>query len=217
MLQVTQYLGDIEPFLNENTDISLATRAKLLSFFSDPNKKVLLQIELAAVIDFGEPFVRATYRLEGDGALVFQCYEVIDTVRASIQAANMPNLLAIATKLSGGVANSRQLMVDHGCCCIQPGIDYFNRQLTSTLHRLLTAFKAARYFSPHKMCDMQPSASCIASLKAFPFFEEEEIERLKSELPVYLAKATDVDTSIDPLHWWRRLYPTGQQVLVKYC
>ncbi len=51
------------------------------------------------------------------------------------------------------------------------------------------------------MHDMQPSASYINSLRAFPFFGEEDLGRLKSELPVYLAKAIDLDASIDPLQW----------------
>ena len=31
-------------------------------------------------IDFGEPFVKATYTLEGDGALALAAYEEIDTL-----------------------------------------------------------------------------------------------------------------------------------------
>ena len=96
-------------------------------------------------------------------------------------------------------------MLRHGQQCIQPGIDYFNHQLTSTLQRPLAALKAARYFSPQKMHEMQPSASSLESLKAFPFFDsQEELETLKAELPAYLAKAADVDSSIDPLQWWQR-------------
>ena len=201
MLQVCQYFGDVEIFLTENSDVSPATRAKL----SDPNKKVTLQVELAAIVDWGEPFVKATYKLEGDGVLALQCYKVIDTIRASIHAANTPNLLAVAERLSGEVSHSKQLMLRHGQQCIQPGIDYFNHQLTSTLQRPLAAFKAARYFSPQTIHEMQPSASSLESLKAFPFFDsQEELEMLKAELPAYLVKAADVDSSIDPLQWWQR-------------
>ena len=99
-----------------------------LTFFSDPNKKVCLHIQLAAIIDWGEPFVKATYKLEGDGPLVLQCYKVIDTVRATIKAANTPNLLAVAEKLSGGVAHNKKLsggvahntklMTDHAQQCV---------------------------------------------------------------------------------------------------
>ena len=44
----------------------------------------LLTIELTAVVDFGEEFVEATYRLEGDGPLAVECYEIITTLKAAI-------------------------------------------------------------------------------------------------------------------------------------
>lgn len=116
----------------------------------------------------GEPFIKATYKLEGDGPLVLDCYEVIDTVIASIQTANTPNLRAIAEKLCGSVPSNKQLLLNHGKLCAQPAIDYFNRQLASTLQRPLAAFKAARLFCPQKIYDMQPNAAGIESLKAFP-------------------------------------------------
>ena len=50
---------------------------------------------------------------------------------------------------------------------------------------------------------MQPTALCIDSLTVFPFFCTEEIETLKSELPLYLSKVGDLDSSIDPLQWWK--------------
>ena len=50
-------------------------------FFQDTQKNVYLQLEVAAIADWGEHFVKATYVLEGDGPLVLKCYEVIDTVQ----------------------------------------------------------------------------------------------------------------------------------------
>ena len=67
----------------------------------------------------------------------------------------------------------------------------------------MEAFKAACYFSPQKVHEIQPTASSIDCLKAFPFFDSKDLEGLKGELPTYLAKAADVDSSIDPMHWWR--------------
>ena len=64
-------------FLEENPDLAPATRRKLLSILQDSQKNSKLQLELAAVIDAGEPFVKATYKLEGDGALVFSCFDVL--------------------------------------------------------------------------------------------------------------------------------------------
>ena len=76
-------LGGLDPFLQRNDAIAPTTRAKLLSF-SDQQRKVTLQIELAATIDFGEPFVKAMYNLEGNGPLALKCYEIVDALSAGI-------------------------------------------------------------------------------------------------------------------------------------
>ena len=70
--------GDVEPFLDEDHDIEPNLRPKLLSILKDPQKKALLQIDLAATVDFGEVFVKACYFLEGDGPLALACYEQIE-------------------------------------------------------------------------------------------------------------------------------------------
>ena len=46
-----------------------------------------LKIKPAAVIDYGEPFVKDTYKLEGDGPLTFICYEAIQDIVTSIKVA----------------------------------------------------------------------------------------------------------------------------------
>ena len=73
--QAMVQFGEILPFLERNEDVGLATRQKLLPLLKDVQKCSILRIELAAVVDYGEPFVKATYNLEGDGDLVFTCYE----------------------------------------------------------------------------------------------------------------------------------------------
>ena len=50
----------------------LHTRLKLLEMLDDPTQKIKLLMELAVIIDADEPFIKATYRLEGDGLLVFK-------------------------------------------------------------------------------------------------------------------------------------------------
>ncbi len=74
------YFGDIGPFLEENRELSQATRTKLLDMLKNTQLKAYIQIELAAIIDAGDTFVKATYKLEGDGPLAFQCYEILNTV-----------------------------------------------------------------------------------------------------------------------------------------
>ena len=90
MKQLLLQFGDVQPFLEENDDLGPATRPKLLAVLTNPQRKSLLQIELASVIDCGEPFVKATYTLEGDGPLVLECYEIITTVQEAIRVAHMP-------------------------------------------------------------------------------------------------------------------------------
>lgn len=70
----------------------------------DTSKRGLLKLELAAVIDLGSHFVKATYNLEGDGPLVLKCYEIIEEVKAALQAAHYPNVTAVAEMLAGNNA-----------------------------------------------------------------------------------------------------------------
>ena len=95
MNQLLVQFGDIKPFLLNNTDIGPSTRPKLLAFFEDSQKLQSFKIELAAVIDWGEAFVKATYNLENDGPLAFTCYETIQEVITSIQVGNIPNVKAV--------------------------------------------------------------------------------------------------------------------------
>ena len=90
--QVSIQFGDILPFLCREDLGSATTAAKLLTYFTNPEKKALLEVELATIIDWGKPFVTATYSLEGDGPLELECYERIETVKAAIHTAHTPNL-----------------------------------------------------------------------------------------------------------------------------
>ena len=86
--QVLCQFGDVIPFLQNHPELSPATSGKLLHLLTDPQKSAYLRVELAAVIDCGERFVKATYNLEGDGPLVFQCYDIIAALIASIHTAS---------------------------------------------------------------------------------------------------------------------------------
>ena len=73
--KVTDLFGDIEPFLRENAEISPANRRHLLEIFDNQDDCQKLRLELAALVDAGVHFFSATYYLEGDGQLIFTCYE----------------------------------------------------------------------------------------------------------------------------------------------
>ena len=59
--------SDVQPFLEENTSVSPATRGKLLAILQNPRTKAHVMVELAVTIDGGTPFVKAAYNLEGVG------------------------------------------------------------------------------------------------------------------------------------------------------
>ena len=81
-------------------------------------------MELAITVDFGEPFVKATYRLEGDGLLAFSAYEEIVKLQATISAQNFPNTTAVANKLSSNRPTQKQQLINnyYATDCIKPAI-----------------------------------------------------------------------------------------------
>ena len=60
------YVGNI---LRENEDLGPHLRSKLLAFFDDSQVTSNLRVE---TVDWGEPFVKACYTLEGDRPLSFE-------------------------------------------------------------------------------------------------------------------------------------------------
>ena len=202
MQQLLLQFGDVKPFLTQNSDIGPHTRPKLLSFFEDTQKLHYLKIELAAVVDWGEAFVKATYNVEGDGPLVFTCYEVIQAVVISIQVANIPNVQAVVRDILTNLTTQTRL-ITHAKQCIQPGIEYFNQQFNTSLKIPLMAFKAAQLTNPTMIRNLNPEASTVDLLKSFPFVTVDEITNLKAELPAYLAKAEDLNDTVDKVSWWK--------------
>ena len=70
--QLLKSFGDVDTFLR-NSELP-PSKQKLLDIHP---KKRKLQMEIAITVDAMEPFVKATYNLEGDGPLLFKAYEEI--------------------------------------------------------------------------------------------------------------------------------------------
>ena len=124
--QILLQFDDIEPFLTRNQDLGPSLRPKLLQMITDMNTLPYLKMEIAAVVDVDEHFVKATYNLEGDGFLVVRCYEEIIKIRAALQTAHWPNMSAIARQLAPGNAPIQQQWMVYASNCVQGGIEYFN-------------------------------------------------------------------------------------------
>ena len=181
MSQVMALFGDVTPFLQANPELSPATNKKLLEILLNPTTMAFLQIELAAVVDAGEGFVKATYNLEGDGPLALTCFEVLSTLNAGIQVGHYPNVQAIAQELSGGTPAVLQQWVAYAKACVRPGLQYFLDKFTQDLRGTVAAFKAARLFFPAKVVELKHDAAAVDSLQAFPFFKREKIRSAAAE------------------------------------
>ena len=89
--QVMQYFVDVEPVLRENENLSPICRLRLLELFDHPVSARDLEIEFTAMIDAGKHFVSATYYLEGEGPLVFSCYQCRSALVHAIAIESYPN------------------------------------------------------------------------------------------------------------------------------
>ena len=152
--------GDVPSFL-ECEDLP-PSKTKLLVILNDPPKNRKLQIELAITVDVGEPLVKATYRLKGDGPLLFSAYEEIATLQAGSSNAHYPNTNAVATKLcSGRAVLKKQQLMDYADSCAKPAFEYFTCKFNGDddLKRAVTFFKYAQYFDPSKLSELRPTYS----------------------------------------------------------
>ena len=133
--------NDVSTFL-ENEDISPANARKL-----DTAKARKLKMELTATVDCMEPFVKATYNLEGDGFLALEVYERIHALNIAIMSKHMPNVVAMAKEQACGNSVHEKQLLDYADTCVKPAYyDYFKVKFNQDLKLAMNAFKAARFF-----------------------------------------------------------------------
>ena len=114
--------------------------------------------------------VKATYNLEGDGPLTLTCFETIQEIKSSLQVVNIPNVQAIARSISPSTVVQQQLIA-YVKISVEPALNYFKQQLTSSLKTPLAAFKASRLFNPSTVKLLNPDASSVDAVSAVPFFQ----------------------------------------------
>ena len=205
--EVIQHLhntfGDVPSFL-ECDDMPPATTTKLLEILRDPSLCRKLKMELSITVNAMEPFVKATYFLEGDSALALLAYERVSAVFSAISTEHYPNVIAIAKQLSGGNSAREQQLVSYARSCVQPAYSYSQNKFDGELKPALLVFKTARYFTLSKLNELKPTAADIDSLRVFTFFDSTSvIDGLKPELSTYIAATEDVSTELDPTLWWK--------------
>ena len=104
-----------------------------------------LLMELAVTIDAGESFVKACYTLEGNGPLALSCYEVLSTVRASIQVKHWPNTRALARRFTEvhQIPALEQQLITYALSCVQHGFTYFKSKFGGELLPCVKTFQAS--------------------------------------------------------------------------
>ena len=69
-------------------------------------------MELAVLIEAGEPFVKATYNLDGDNPLFFfDVYKETTILESFIAVDYFPSVHAIVRQMAGGVPSRETLML----------------------------------------------------------------------------------------------------------
>ena len=129
--QVSNYFGDVLQFLEENENLSHATRRNLLDIFENPQDLQDLLLKLAAVVDAGINFVKSTYSLEGDGPLIFSCCEHLSAVAQAVGV----GILAFAREIANGDAALQARMIDQAKACIQVVLNFFQENFISIQFR----------------------------------------------------------------------------------
>lgn len=160
---------------------------------------------LAALIDVGVHFVNATYYLEGDGPLIFSCYERLSAVAQAVAVDHYPNINAVAREIANGnVAIYNQLMAQ-AKACIRPGLNFYQRKFSVQFRDTVRAFKAARFCCPVQVQALRPTSASLEELRNFPFVNNDAtIANLAQELPLYIAAADGVNVACeeDKVTWW---------------
>ena len=103
--QILTAFGDVQTFIMSNDDLPPASSGKLREILNDPAKLRKLKVELAITVDAMRPFVNATYKLEGDGALSLIVYEQLSMLYASISTQHYPNVVAVTREEASGNAS----------------------------------------------------------------------------------------------------------------
>ena len=101
------------------------------------------------MVDAGVHFVSATYYLEGDGPLIFSCYERLSSVAHAVGVGHYPCTLAIARDIANGdIAFQNRLLAD-AKACVQPGLNFYQQKFSVQFRTTVRAFKAALFKFQH--------------------------------------------------------------------
>ena len=130
----------------------------------------------------GVHFVNAMFYLEGDGPLIFSCYERLSAIAHAIAVGHYPNMEAVSREIANGDAAVFNRLIAQVKACVRPGLNFYQQKFCVQFHDTVRVFKAARLCCP-VLC---PTAATLEELRHFPFVNNDaKIVNLARELPQY--------------------------------
>ena len=208
--QLMEEFGDVQRFLEDAVRENVAPQIsrQLVDILEDPSKVFSLKLELEAIVDVGESFVKATYALEGDGLLVFSCFERLQRVSNACQNVHLPNVHAVAVSIVNEDPTQNVAALEREAKrTVEPAIQCFLRKFNVDLHNTLRALQAARVMCRVTVQWLRSTPANVKALRQFPFLDSHDvIASLVTELPTYIAAAQDVRMSCeeDKVKWLRQ-------------
>lgn len=111
--------------------------------------------------------------MEGDGPLVFSCYELLATVSNAVAVAAYPNVKGVARRQAVGNLAVYNQLVAKAEACIYPGLQFFHRKFSQEFYENVRAFRSARLCCPIQVQQLRPTAASVslimmASYKGLP-------------------------------------------------
>ena len=151
-----------------NPEMPGTTTAKMKDILNNPANSRKLKIELVVTVD---PFIRATYYLEGDGPLSLSAYECVRSLYAHIGVRDFKNTNAIARQLAGGNLQHEQQLQAYASRYVDSAFDYFHAKFDNDLETAIQVFKVVRLFFPTKISELKPAAADLDDFSCLPFLD----------------------------------------------
>lgn len=178
-------------------DICVKSCRKLIATLNDPTDKPKLMMEMAVIVDYAEPLVKATYTLEADGAVGLVTYKTIQELRASLQAPALPNATALRTLFSSGAPPAVQQYWSGVIAeIVQPGLDYFTEKIAE-MNLQMKAFRGISVFDPWQAVAMSDAElhSRLEDLGVLRFLTNQDKQALRDSLALYKAAVVTATTT----------------------
>eukprot|EP00733_Pompholyxophrys_punicea_P000535 Pompholyxophrys_punicea_v1_NODE_155_length_3151_cov_4.974483.p1 type:complete len:402 gc:universal NODE_155_length_3151_cov_4.974483:1287-82(-) len=173
--------------LNEDSTACKNSRKNAFEYLQENEKDILLQ--LAIVMDVGEPLILSTYLLEADIPLVFHTYDILLEVKQTFRIADYLNVSTIVERYEDS-PQARKRLSDETVARADPVTSYFDEKIFGELSEQFKMFKIARFLCPTKVNYLKPTKKDVEEFSCFPFENKATLlQKMVDELPTYLALA----------------------------